>query len=260
VVVGDIIKWVWVNGSHTTTSTDIPAGAATWDSPMNSASTTFQYEVTAPGVYNYQCTPHAAFGMTAQFTASALVPVTFSGFKTVNENNNAVLKWVTQSEDNVDYFSIQKSKTGSNFSEIAKVPAGGHSSSVRSYSYTDLDVSSSDKFYYYVIVSVDKNGVRQFSSVQLFRNNLNIPKLILTMSPNPITSAGHLMLKFNADKAGKMEVNVTNIEGRSVIKTDMQAYEGVNNGHLMLEGLSTGVYSITFKLNNVKESYALIVK
>ena len=164
------------------------------------------------------------------------------------------------SEENVDYFSVQKSKTGSDFTEIAKVPAAGHSSTVRSYTYSDLDLSSSDKFYYYMIATVDKNGSKQFSSVQLFRNKGDIPKLIVSMSPNPISRLGHLMLKFNADKAGKMEVTVTNMEGKSVVKTVMQAYEGVNNGHLMLDNVPAGVYSIIFKLDNIKEVHELIVK
>jgi len=50
------------------------------------------------------------------------------------------------------------------------------------------------------------------------------------------------------------------MEGRSVIKTVMQAYEGVNNGHLMLDALPAGVYSIIFKLNNIREVHELIVK
>ena len=70
VTVGDTIKWVWVNGSHTTTSTTIPGGAASWDQPLSSSSTTFSYPVTVAGTFNYQCTPHAAMGMTATFTAS----------------------------------------------------------------------------------------------------------------------------------------------------------------------------------------------
>jgi plastocyanin len=37
VAVGDTIKWVWVSGSHTTTSSTIPGGAVSWDQPINSA-------------------------------------------------------------------------------------------------------------------------------------------------------------------------------------------------------------------------------
>jgi len=262
VVVGDTIHWVRLGGTHTTTSSSIPVGAATWDSDLNGTTTSFDYKVTVEGVYNYVCVPHQAFGMVASFTvaASGPLPVRLSGFNIANENNKAVIKWITQSEENIDYFSVQKSGTGADFSEIAKVPAAGHSSSVRSYTYTDLNLSSADKFYYYMIVSVDKDGQKQFSPVQLFRNSLNTAKLILSISPNPVSQSGHLMLKFNADKTGELEVNVTNMEGRSVIKTVMQAYEGVNNGHLMLDGLPPGVYSIIFKLNNVRETHQLIVK
>jgi plastocyanin len=68
VFVGDTIKWVWVSGSHTTTSVSVPAGAATWDNPMNSASTSFSYLIKVAGTYNYVCSMHSS--MTGSFTAS----------------------------------------------------------------------------------------------------------------------------------------------------------------------------------------------
>ena len=260
VVVGDVIKWVWIEGTHTSTSLTIPAGADVWDAALTSGSTEFSYTVTEAGVYNYECTPHGAFGMTASFTATAVAPVRLSAFRVANENNNAILKWMTASEDNVDYFSVQKSKTGSDFTEIGRVPALGNSNEVRSYSYTDLNLSSSDRFYYYMLAVVDKNGEKHFSSTQLLRNKLGAPKLITSISPNPISRSGHLMLKFNAEKSGKMEVNVTNMQGKSIIKATMQANEGVNNGHLMLDGIASGAYSIIFKLDNLTEVHKLLVE
>ena len=74
VQVGDTIKWTWVNGSHTTSSTSVPAGATTWDHAMTQSSTTFLYKVTKPGVYNYICIPHAS-AMTGSFTVSAVSAV-----------------------------------------------------------------------------------------------------------------------------------------------------------------------------------------
>ena len=68
--VGDTVKWVWSSGSHTTTSSSIPGGAAAWDQLITSSNTTFSYKVTVAGTYNYVCTPHAAMGMIASFTAS----------------------------------------------------------------------------------------------------------------------------------------------------------------------------------------------
>lgn len=70
VQVGDTIRWVWVNGSHTTTSTTIPGSAPSWDEPINSSNTSYEYRVTVAGVYNYLCTPHSS-SQIGSFTATA---------------------------------------------------------------------------------------------------------------------------------------------------------------------------------------------
>ena len=71
VTVGDTVKWVFHNGSHTTTSMNIPAGAASWDSPIELFSPSFSYKVTIAGNYTYKCTPHFGAGMVGSFTATA---------------------------------------------------------------------------------------------------------------------------------------------------------------------------------------------
>ncbi len=64
---GDTVTWTWLSGSHTTTSTSVPAGAVTWDHAMNSGSTTFTYVPAVVGTYSYECTFHASMGMTGTF-------------------------------------------------------------------------------------------------------------------------------------------------------------------------------------------------
>jgi plastocyanin len=68
VLLGDTVRWVWVSGSHTTTSTNIPVGAATWDAMINVEFPSFEYIPALSGVYNYVCTPHAGMGMDGSFT------------------------------------------------------------------------------------------------------------------------------------------------------------------------------------------------
>lgn len=70
VQVGDIIKWTLNGGSHTTTSTSVPSGAATWDHTLSTAGETFEYTVTVAGTYNYECSFHS--GMVGSFTATTL--------------------------------------------------------------------------------------------------------------------------------------------------------------------------------------------
>ena len=65
--VGDTVRWSWDNSAtgHTTTSTTIPSGAATWNQPINASSQIFMYIPTVAGSYNYECTIHP--GMNGHF-------------------------------------------------------------------------------------------------------------------------------------------------------------------------------------------------
>lgn len=75
VVVGDIIRWEWVSGGHTTTSVSVPAGANSWTSPINNTTTFFEYTVTTEGNYGYKCNPHVNSGMVGGFQVSTVTDV-----------------------------------------------------------------------------------------------------------------------------------------------------------------------------------------
>lgn len=76
IALGDTVRWSWVSGNHTTTSSSatIPSGAATWNSNINSSTTFFEYKPTVAGTYNYVCTPHASMGMTGSFIVTGCTP------------------------------------------------------------------------------------------------------------------------------------------------------------------------------------------
>ncbi|MBA3647309.1 MAG: T9SS type A sorting domain-containing protein [Chitinophagales bacterium] len=103
--VGDTIKWTWVEGSHTTTSSVVPTGAAAWDSPINSTVTTFLYPVKVEGAYHYVCTPHASLGMVGQFTA--MLALSISPVPTNNEPSVSVVNNPVKDEVSLQ-FNLQK--------------------------------------------------------------------------------------------------------------------------------------------------------
>src|SRR5688572_18186291 len=80
---GDTIHFVWVAGSHTTTSTSVPSGAATWDEPIDNTNTSFLYPVKVAGNYAFECSIHAFMGMVGSFTVTE---VTQSWNTTGNSN------------------------------------------------------------------------------------------------------------------------------------------------------------------------------
>ena len=261
-VVGDVIQWVWDNGDHTTTSKTIPVGAAAWDAPMNTTDhPTFSYTITVQGTYNYKCTPHEAFGMVGTITATGSLPVILSYLNiSSTAGNKALLTWKTLTEQNTASFIIKRSIDGDNFTEIARVNAAGNSNTERTYNYTDNNIGTANSYYYYMLEIADKDDRRTLSDIKIFKNNAAVRKLILSLSPNPISSPGHLMLQFNADKAGNMHVQLFDTNGRLIKETDMGADEGINNGHFHLGNLPAGVYKIVFTLDGLKETKTIVVQ
>ena len=153
------------------------------------------------------------------------------------------------------YFAVRRSYDGAIFTEIGRIPAAGYSSIVKNYSFTDLNVKPNVKYVYYELAITDKDGSRQLTPIQLFRNNENIKKLITSLSPNPVAEAGHLLIQFDADANGKMIAIVNDINGRQVLKYELYAATGVNNGHIHMGNLPAGTYVVQFSLNGVNETY-----
>lgn len=91
-------------------------------------------------------------------TLSLPLPITFGSFTVQKQGCEALLNWTTLMEHNNDYFAVERSTDGRNFSTIAKVDAAGKSNTLQSYSYRDRSPASGMN--YYRIVQVDADGQR----------------------------------------------------------------------------------------------------
>jgi plastocyanin len=254
-VVGDTITWVWKTGTHTTTSTTIPAGAVKWDKPIDATHKKFSIILKVAGTYNYQCTFHFSIGMVGKIIVSRSLSAGLSSLAVSEENASALLNWKTASSKDVAYFSVQRSTDGDNFKEIARV----RPDMINQYKFID-DNSASDKYSYYQIEMVDVKGSRELSEIQMFTQNIRTTKLITNLSPNPINRPGHLMLQFNADNDGTMLVQLYNQTGIFITQTEMTAAKGLNNGHFHLGDLAPGTYYVVCSLGALKEKHTIIVK
>ena len=255
VVVGDIIRWNWDAGLHNTVSLTIPPGATPWSSPdLFTAGNSFSYTVTTPGSYEYQCAYHAGF-MQGSFTASGAVPVTMSGFNVNNRNNRPRISWNTEQESNSDYFAVRRSYDGAIFTEIGRVPAAVQSSTQKSYFFDDVTVKANVKYVYYELAIVDKDASQQLSPIKLYKNNERLQKLITSISPNPVTAAGHLLISFNADEKGTLVAKLSDLGGKILLVKEMYAATGINSSHIHLGDLPSGNYVMQFTLKGLTETF-----
>lgn len=255
--VGDSITWTWVNGTHTTTSTSVPTGAATWDIPMTSSSTTFTYKLTTAGSYSFICTIHP--NMIGTLTVTDVLPVTFSAFNVTAVGTNANIQWRTASEQNVSNYIIKRSSDGTNFTEIGQVKATNKTGS-NIYNFIDKSIAVTDKYVYYYIQIVDKDGSHTSSAIQSFKNVFAKIGLLHNVSPNPIIGTDHLMLQFYADKSGQLLVQLFDSKGALVKQTQMTAVEGLNNGHFHTGALAAGTYVLQCTMDGKKETRQIIVQ
>ncbi|MGG9972139.1 T9SS type A sorting domain-containing protein [Ferruginibacter sp. SUN002] len=263
--VGDVIHFTF-SGFHNASSNGVaggvPIGATAIFSGSLGSVTSYDYTVTAAGTYKYVCELHgdagSFTGMRGQFTASTTTPVILNKFNVVAADKKALLNWTTATEVNTDHFSVRRSTDGINFTEIAKVKATGSSTAIQNYSYTDNNVGNS-RFVYYELAIVDEEGGEKLSEIKMFKNTHATNKLITKVSPNPITRPGQLMVYFNADKAGSMNVKVLDAAGKLVYDTDMSALPGLNSGHVHVCDFNPGVYTLIFSMGDMKETKRVVV-
>jgi len=248
--VGDTIVWVWVNGRHTTRSLTIPTGATAWMAPINMNHKQFMYVLRKKGTYKYDCSIHPTL---MKGTINVTAALGLSDLEITANNTNAVLSWQINSNIDVAYFSVQRSTDSSNFTEIARVQP----SASNAYKYKDASVLT-DKYIYYQVQVTDKKGNTQLSDIKMFTNTQSVSKLITNLSPNPISSPGHLMLQFNADADGTMKVQLFTQTGKLINQTEMTATKGLNNGHVHLGDLTPGTYYIVCALGNKTEKHTII--
>lgn len=252
---GDTVQFQWKNGIHTTSSLTIPVGAAAWDALMDSAHKKFKYKLTKTGVYNYQCNIHFTV-MKGKITVTTPLAAGLSDLTISDDFTQALLSWNTFSSKDIASFSVQKSTDGENFTEIQKV----NPSATGAYKITDKTASTT-KYIYYQVEMTDIKGNHQLSPIQMYVNNhVSTPKLVTSISPNPISKPGHLMLQFNADKEGTMLVKLYSQTGNFVKQAEMSATKGLNNAHFHMGDLTPGAYYIVCTLGNITEKHTIVMK
>ncbi len=96
-------------------------------------------------------------------SVTAALPVTFTSIAATASAGAITIKWSTATEINADYFDIQRSNDGQQFSSIGRVAASGNSSSPRTYSYRDENATAGT--WYYRVAETDLDGRIQYSKV-----------------------------------------------------------------------------------------------
>ncbi len=177
---------------------------------------------------------------------STPLPVELLKFEALCKNGPTILNWSTASENNNDYFMIEKSLDGFNFFTIATVQGSGNSNTLNNYSYRDNTPSIHTS--YYRLKQVDFDGKQEYfdiiSSSSIFGNNFIVDQEVF----------GDNSLQFNiyTSNKEKLDVSLFDFSGRQIKNKHITLKEGSNQVEINDLKLNSGVYilNITGEINH----------
>ena len=116
---------------------------------------------------------------------SSLFPVVLISFTAeLVDNTHVALVWLTASEVNNDYFTIERSTNGLSFKEIAQIRGAGKSN--RELKYESFDESPIEGISYYRLKQYDFDGAEEIFNMVAVRFEKNLDgSCILRVFPNP---------------------------------------------------------------------------
>lgn len=170
-------------------------------------------------------TSFSPFTLASTSSANPL-PIELIEFVATPLGNNVELSWITLSELNNDYFTVERSISGFEFEEVGIVKGAGTVNERKYYRY--LDQQPKVGVSYYRLKQTDFDGTVSFSEIA--RVDLNAPAQIV-VHPNPIARSTTAALNYSGSFA------IFNSMGQMVLLIE-------NSNELDIRGLPSGVYTI----------------
>lgn len=169
------------------------------------------------------------------------LPVELLLFKGGSKGDHNLLEWSTASETNNDYFSLEKSMDGNNFTSIAIIDGAGTSKHTLYYSYTDL--KTTEDITYYRLKQTDFDGTTSYSTIVAI-NAPQAGKALELFISCPVTD--QLIYSVCCLQKGHAQVEIIDLNGKIILKTNVQANVGFNKFVMDAKNLAEGLYILKF--------------
>lgn len=160
-----------------------------------------------------------------------------------NQSDDVVdLEWITASEINNNYFTIESSLNGFDFESIGTIVGAGNSTSRKMYKLIDYKtpIKLTNGIIYYRLKQTDYNNVSKYSNI--ISVNFESKNLIsnVIIFPVPISSA--MNISFYSKMATNLSFVLIDTFGQVVYKINQPVVEGINKVQLDLPYLKNGIY------------------
>lgn len=241
---------------------DIPAGPKPFQTGTGNASLNDSYVLVGPGtirvsgmanradeIITYSVTSSGAFCV----DCASILPIELTEFKAKVKNDRSVeLSWITQSERENDYFTIERSPDGIDF-EAYHITQGQGTSSQTNYYHT-FDSSPLSGISYYRLKQTDFDGNYSYSDIRSVYisdgGNFDI-------YPNPTEGTFYI----RGEGIEKAHIHIYNSLGQQIVFADEEL---VVKSNLDIEfdgnNLVPGIYFVQISNGAYQESIKLVIR
>ncbi len=171
------------------------------------------------------------------YVSSSVLPIELIRFSGYNKDEQNILQWITASENNNDYFIIERSKDGDGFESIGKVEGTGNPAALKRYSFADTHPLTADN--YYRLKQVGYDGKFTYSYIIAVTVE-QINKSVINVNPNPASTVLNCELYSKEEEPVVIEVH--DILGNVVIREEIKTVKGTNAKNLDISSLAQGMY------------------
>jgi hypothetical protein len=191
------------------------------------------------------------FTLASTSSSATPLPVNFISVEASNQGGKVVLQWVTASEENNDFFTVERSKDGQSWEMVTTVQGTGNSS--QPLGYQAYDQTPYNGTSYYRIKQTDLDGTTGYSKA--------VPVKVLPtgagimLFPNPVKD-GKLHLTFAEDLPVRT-LALTNMLGQVVYEQTIDPAAQVT---VDLYAQSPGVYFVTLTGPGYRSVHKLVIE
>ena len=185
-------------------------------------------------ITNAPVTSFSPFALASTSTISNPLPIELISFEAAQKSDYVVLNWMTASEINNEFFTIEKSADGVTFKELTTLPGAGNSTSPLSYSIIDenpfIGVS------YYRLSQTDFDGTTKIAGiavVEIFNKDA------ISTYPNPINKGDVLFIDLTNLTSSVVSIQIIDGLGKSVLSIEQLNQEKIA---IATRNLAPGMY------------------
>jgi hypothetical protein len=175
------------------------------------------------------------------------LPVELSSYTATCEADFVHLKWVTESEVNADFFTLERSNDGINWQQIDQQQANGTTFNQHSYFYNDS--TRNTNLTYYRLKQFDFDGALSLEKIIVSTCEFN-NEISFGLYPNPNNGDFNVTISSPVQKSA--QITLFSSEGKLIQDEQVDLTFGENLFPISLESISTGIYFVHLTIGSEK--------